>query len=53
LSDHDIWFFLDTLRNVLLELQAQAAVGIAPIRPRIAGRTIRGLTEPRLAKVGL
>ena len=36
LSDHDIWFFLDTLRNVLLELQAQAGCTLGVSAPNVS-----------------
>ncbi|KMK63775.1 alanine--glyoxylate aminotransferase family protein [Puniceibacterium sp. IMCC21224] len=51
LSDHDIQFFLSTLRSVLLELQAKAVDGIAPIRPMTAKPTIQALPKPKLAKI--
>ena len=53
LSDHDIRFFLSTLRDVLLKLQAEAADGVAPIRPKITTPALRAVEVPKLAKVTL
>ena len=36
LSDYDIRFFLDALKDVLLTLQAEAAELVAPVRPKTA-----------------
>nr|WP_249218930.1 aminotransferase class V-fold PLP-dependent enzyme [Loktanella sp. SALINAS62] len=51
LSEQDVEFFLGTLRNVLLELQATAADGIAPIRSKTAPATLPAVAKLTLAKV--
>ncbi|MDP5359069.1 MAG: aminotransferase class V-fold PLP-dependent enzyme [Paracoccaceae bacterium] len=49
LSDTDIQFFLATLKDVLLTLQADAADLVAPVRPR--GQHIVVLPTPERARV--
>ena len=51
LSDRDIQFFISTLRDVLLELQAKAADVVAPIRPKVINPSIPARTLPKLAKL--
>ncbi|SDW76889.1 pyridoxal-phosphate-dependent aminotransferase family protein [Litoreibacter albidus] len=50
LSDHDTQFFVSTLRDVLLELQAKAADVVAPIQPKISKPILSALgTHKRIA----
>ncbi len=49
LSDDDIWFFLSTLKDVLLTLQAEAADLVAPGRP--IGQRLRALPPAKQAQV--
>ena len=53
LSDGDIHFFLSTLRDVLLKLQAEAADVVAPIRPKARLPIIQTPIVPKLVKVAL
>ena len=53
LSDGDIHFFLSTLRDVLLKLQAEAADVVAPIRPKARLLIIQTPIVPKLVKVAL
>jgi 2-aminoethylphosphonate-pyruvate transaminase len=48
LSDRDIQFFISTLRDVLLELQAKAADVVAPIRPKVIPQIIPVLRLPKV-----
>ncbi|MBB5721432.1 2-aminoethylphosphonate-pyruvate transaminase [Loktanella ponticola] len=51
LSDRDIQFFLSTLRDVLLKLQAEAADVVAPIRTKAVIPSIVARAMPTRAKV--
>ncbi|MEB8385605.1 alanine--glyoxylate aminotransferase family protein [Rhodobacteraceae bacterium KMM 6894] len=51
LSERDVQFFLSTLRDVLLKLQAEAADVVAPIRPKAVVPSILTRALPALAKV--
>ena len=51
LSDHDIRFFLSTLRDVLVKLQAEVDNDVSPIRPKIANPLIEAFRMPKLTAV--
>jgi 2-aminoethylphosphonate-pyruvate transaminase len=51
LSDHDIRYFLKSLRDVLLTLQAEAADMVAPMRPKVPDLMI--VPTPLTSSVGV
>ena len=51
LSERDIQFFISALRDVLLELQAEAADVVAPIQPKVINLSIPARTLPKLPKL--
>lgn len=51
LSERDVQYFLSTLRDVLIKLQAETAEGVAPLRSKSVMPALRALALPTIAKV--